>query len=144
LPCPDDDDDVQQQQTQDVYYYNTATRSIRWSLPDELQALLTPTSTTQLAPTVATATTAGVPQQHQDPPTAATGETPSAAAVVRHKHQDPPAPPAAAAEAAAGAGVLSPGAYQALIELQEERVMPPLAAITSGTDWRKLMLGVDE
>jgi hypothetical protein len=123
LPCCHDEADdstgdngneQQQQQQQEVYFYNTATKSIRWSLPEELQQLLDTQDTK-------TAAAAAVP----GPPGAAEAGA-SATAV---------AAPAAAANA-----VLNPTAYQALLDLQEERVMPNLSAIKAGKQVTHVLL----
>jgi hypothetical protein len=113
LPCCHDEADdstgrnvnEQQQQQQEVYFYNTATKSIRWTLPEELQQLLETQDNEAAAAAAAAA----------DAPDKAAGAAATAAA------------PAAAVKA-----VLSPTAYQALLDLQEDRVMPNLSAIKAG------------
>lgn len=128
LPCRDDQDDEQQQQQdhtlqhepmtneqqqqqqgkqEDVYYYNTATRSIAWSLPPELQ---------QLLPAAGAA--------------GSTGDTGDAGRTGPTGNTGTGAPAQTVADDLGAA--LSPAAYQALLELQDERVLPPISAIKGG------------
>jgi hypothetical protein len=89
-----------QGQQEDVYYYNPATNSIAWSLPPELQQLVSAAGATRT--------------------TGAAGSTGATGA-------------SSAQASADGLGVaLSPAAYQALLNLQDERVLPSISAIKGG------------